>query len=71
MNVTQAMEKADTVAHIQIDSIVYKRFANSIKRSQSIKYFERHDQSNVGYYDIIHAINGAPGEVNFYLKRVI
>ena len=70
MNVTEAMAKADTVAHVQIDSVVYKRFEVSIKRSQPIKYFERHNPSDVGDYDIIHAVAGLPQEVNFYLKRI-
>ena len=70
MNVTEAMEKADTVAHVQIDSVVYRRFEASIKRSQPIKYFERHNPADVGYYDIIHAVAGLPGEANFYLKRI-
>ena len=70
MNVTQAKEQADTVAHVQTDSVVFERFAMHIRRNQPIKYYERHNPADVGYYDIIHAINGLPGEANFYLKRI-
>lgn len=70
MNIEQARAKASVVASVEIGSTVYNRFCEQIKLGVPVSYFDRMSPEKRGFYDVLTAVNGLPGEMNFYLREV-